>query len=218
MPRRKFNLDYPRLGAFAWIRADRPGKAKRNKGRLRRQRCRVLSIKGFASPPKQQARCDATATRHCRNCRRRILRLRQNRLLLLARPRAPSAGDNDVRGVRHRSRHGADIDSIDIMYLPHNTNRTRRPSPSGYIAASASPARPSRSRRLAGDDLQLRGPTEPLLNDKILPNKFDDLLIYLSGLQVSSMILVQSLLPTHFFFPLSAGRRSFRSASSEKGF
>ena len=24
--------------------------------------------------------------------------------------------------------------------------------------------------------------------------------------------------PTHFFFPLSAGRRSFRSASSEKGF
>ncbi len=134
MPRRKFNLDYPRLGAFAWIRADRPGKAKRNKGRLRRQRCRVLSIKGFASPPKQQARCDATATRHCRNCRRRILRLRQNRLLLLARPRAPSAGDNDVRGVRHRSRHGADIDSIDIMYLPHNTNRTRRPSPSGYVS------------------------------------------------------------------------------------
>jgi hypothetical protein len=26
------------------------------------------------------------------------------------------------------------------------------------------------------------------------------------------------LLPTHFFFPLSAGRRSFRSASSENGF
>ena len=134
MPRRKFNLDYPRLGAFAWIRADRPGKAKRNKGRLRRQRCRALSIKGFASPPKQQARCDATATRHCRNRRRRILCLRQNRLLLLARPRAPSAGDNDVRGVRHRSRHGADIDSIDIMYLPHSTNRTRRPSPSGYVS------------------------------------------------------------------------------------
>jgi len=46
-------------------------------------------------------------------------------------------------------------------------------------------------------DLRLRGPTEPLQNDKILPNKFDDLLIYLSGLQVSSMILVQSPLPTH---------------------
>ena len=85
-------------------------------------------------------------------------------------------------------------------------------------ASDSATARPSRSRRLTGDDLRLRGPTEPLLDDKILPNKFDDLLIYLSGLQVSSMILIQSLLPTHFFFPLSAGRRSFRSASSEKGF
>ena len=148
MPRRKFNLDYPRLGAFAWIRADRPGKAKRNKGRLRRQRCRALSIKGFASPPKQQARCDATATRHCRNRRRRILCLRQNRLLLLARPRAPSAGDNDVRGVRYRSRHGADIDSIDIMYLPHSTNRTRRPSPSGYRWIGARARQPRRPRAL----------------------------------------------------------------------
>ena len=57
-----------------------------------------------------------------------------------------------------------------------------------------------------------------IIRHALASTKFDDLLIYLSGLQVSSMILVQSLLPTHFFFPLSAGRRSFRSASSEKGF
>jgi hypothetical protein len=115
---RKLNLDDPGPHAFARCRADRLRQANRNKGRLRRQCGRALSIKGFASPPKQQAWCDAMAPRHCRNRSRRIHRLCQNRLLLLGRPRPPSAGDNDVRRVRHRSRHGADIGSIRTYISP----------------------------------------------------------------------------------------------------
>jgi hypothetical protein len=47
---RKLNLDDPGLRA---IRTHRPGQAKRNKSRLRRQRCRAFRINGFPSPPKQ---------------------------------------------------------------------------------------------------------------------------------------------------------------------
>jgi hypothetical protein len=115
---RKLNLNDSGLRAFARFGADRLRQAKRNKGRLRRPRGRAFSIKGFASPPKQQAWCDAMAPRHCRNRGRRIHRLCQNRLLLLGRPRSPSAGDNDVRRVRPRSRHGADIGSIRTCISP----------------------------------------------------------------------------------------------------
>src|ERR1700694_5764644 len=72
------------------------------------------------------------APRHGRNRRRSVLRFRQNRPLLFGRPRAPRAGDNNVRRVRHRPRHGADIGSIGVMYLAQRTARARRPSPSGY--------------------------------------------------------------------------------------
>ena len=132
MSGRKLNLDHAGLLTFACFRADRPRQAQRNEGRLRRQRRGTFSIKRFASPPKQQTRCDAMAPRNCRNRCRRVIRLYQNRLLLLARPPAPSAGNNDVRGARHRSRHGADIGSIGVMYLASSYIRTRRPSPSGY--------------------------------------------------------------------------------------
>ena len=77
-------------------------------------------------------------------------------------------------------------------------------------ASDFATARPSRSRRLTGDDLRLRGPTEPLLDDKILPNKFDDLLIYLSGLQVSSMILILIALTNSFLLPVERRQKKFQ--------
>ena len=132
MTARKFNLDHPGRRPFTCGWGDRVRQTERNKGRLRGMSRSTFFIENLASPAKQQARSKPMATRHCRNRRRRIFCLREDRLLLLARPRPPSAGDDDVRGVRHGSRHSADIDSIGVMYPAGRLACTRRPSPSGY--------------------------------------------------------------------------------------
>lgn len=81
---------------------------KRNEARAGRHRRRRCSCPASAPPAEQQARMKPVPARHLGGRRRRILRLGEDRALLLGRPGPSRSCADDVRRVRHRSRHRAD--------------------------------------------------------------------------------------------------------------
>lgn len=110
----------------------RSWQAQRDERWLPGKRCGPFRFKRFAAPPKQQAGVKAMAPRDRRRGCSGLLRLGQDRLFLLRRPRAPCARDDDVRRISVRSRHSADTEptsasvSIKRYALRHKAPVTER--------------------------------------------------------------------------------------------
>lgn len=127
MTTRKLNLDDRTHGTFYRRRIGWAWQKQWNKCRLWRPRRCALLINDVASPTKEQAGLNSMPASDLRYCRSSLLGLRKDRALLLARPGPPRARDHDVRRIRPRSRHGADI--VPISTIPIQLYPSHRKAP-----------------------------------------------------------------------------------------